>query len=106
MFRQLQKSICIKKIFGIRTRYFCVAGDQKQHEVKKTQPKRNYQTPTLVAAVFENLKNQDTPSTSPAAISEMSLDEIILNAKTVNGLLNIADNSRDIKRKHALKVSC
>lgn len=101
MFRQLHKSIFIKKIFGIPPRNLCVLADHKLNEAKKLHPKRNYPNPT-VAAVFENLKNQDSITTS--LVSDISLDEIILNAKTVNGLLNIAENSKDIKRKHALKV--
>ena len=98
--RQLHKSVFLKKIFGLTpSRNLCVLVDQKQDEVKKLKPRRNFNN-TTVAAVFENLKNQDPATT----VNDLSLDEIILNAKTVNGLLNVADNSKDLKRKHALKV--
>lgn len=99
--RQLHKSVFIKKIFGLTPhRNLCVLADQREAEVKKLKPKRNFNN-TTVAAVFENLKNQDPVTT----VSDLGLDEIILNAKTVNGLLNVAENSKDLKRKHALKVS-
>jgi len=35
---------------------------------------------------------------------KIDVDEIILNANTVNGLLNIAEQNKDLTRKHALKV--
>lgn len=38
------------------------------------------------------------------SISKLDLDEIIMNAKTVNGLLSIAESQNEISRKHALKV--
>jgi hypothetical protein len=56
----------------------------------------------MVAKVFENLSN-DSPE-SPAATKEsVNLDEIINNAKTVNGLLNVSQQ-KGLERKHALKV--
>jgi hypothetical protein len=41
---------------------------------------------------------------SDKATGKVDLDEIIANAKTVNGLLSIAESQNEISRKHALKV--
>lgn len=49
--------------------------------------------------IEENLP--ETTSTNP---KHLNLDAIITNAKTVNGLLAIAETQPDISRKHALKV--
>ncbi|XP_055903869.1 FAST kinase domain-containing protein 4 [Eupeodes corollae] len=73
----------------------------------------------IVAAAFESLKEDDnakpaaeqagTSSASAAAVAANSakinnIDERILNAKTVNGLLSVSENSTTISRKHALKI--
>lgn len=56
--------------------------------------------------MFASLNDIDesVPET-PKVENKINLDEIILNAKTVNGLLAIAETQPDISRKHALKVS-
>lgn len=56
--------------------------------------------------MFASLNDIDesVPET-PQADKKPNLDEIILNAKTVNGLLAIAEVQPDISRKHALKVN-
>lgn len=56
--------------------------------------------------MFASLNDIDEsiPET-PKAENKINLDEIILNAKTVNGLLSIAETQPDISRKHALKVN-
>lgn len=68
------------------------------------------QKKTLVAAAFQSLKED---SISPLEVSEgssrpvtqdNSIDEKILNAKTVNSLLSITELNGNISRKHALKV--
>lgn len=53
--------------------------------------------------MFASLNDLDetVPETSE---KKSNLDEVIMNAKTVNGLLNIAESQPDISRKHALKV--
>lgn len=53
--------------------------------------------------MFASLNDIDetVPETSE---KKSNLDEVIMNAKTVNGLLNIAESQPDISRKHALKV--
>lgn len=56
-----------------------------------------------MAAVFASLNEED--HSSPQADKKLNLDEVIMNAKTVNGLLTIAETQPDISRKHALKVS-
>lgn len=59
-----------------------------------------------VAAIFKSLNDpDDAPAKNPAAEKQVDIDEIILNAKTVNGLLGIAEARPDINRTHALKVS-
>lgn len=60
-----------------------------------------------VAAVFATLNDDPTENSTSANANDkkFNLDEIIGNAKTVNGLLSITENNTDITRKHALKVS-
>jgi hypothetical protein len=58
--------------------------------------------------VFASLNDIDENAPEPAADkskSKVNLDDVITNAKTVNGLLSIAESQGEISRKHALKVS-
>lgn len=55
----------------------------------------------MVAAAFESLKNDKDDKRSP---SSSNIDERIINAKTVNGLLAITENNAAFSRKHALKI--
>lgn len=61
----------------------------------------------LIAAAFESLKTKDDElpdgKTDKSKLDE--IDERIVNAKTVPGLLSVAENSAGMTRKHALKVS-
>ena len=59
-----------------------------------------------VAAVFASLNETTEELDPPSETSQnkANLDEIINNAKTVNGLLTISESQPDISRKHALKV--
>lgn len=57
-----------------------------------------------VAAVFATLSQDDDSPTPKESKINKDIDEIILNAKTVNGLLNIVERNKDLSRKHALKV--
>lgn len=62
-----------------------------------------------VAAVFASLNDDgsagETSSTKPTQSKDkINIDEIISNAKTVNGLLSIADTKAELSRNHALKV--
>lgn len=73
---------------------------------------------STVAAVFASLNEADlSENQSPLSdqqitgkqeSSKVNLDQVIMNAKTVNGLLSIAENNNNnsgsISRKHALKV--
>lgn len=62
---------------------------------------------SLVAAAFESLKEDSyTKEKSKTADSKgmNSIDERILNAKTVNGLLSVSESSGPLSRKHALKI--
>jgi len=71
-----------------------------QNLTKKTK------NPT-VAAVFASLSNieDDIPNKeNERLVKKSDLDDVILKAKTVNGLLNIAETQQDISRKHALKI--
>ncbi|KAH8318923.1 hypothetical protein KR074_011964 [Drosophila pseudoananassae] len=55
----------------------------------------------MVAAAFESLKNDKDAKRGPAS---NNIDERIINAKTVNGLLAITENNAAFSRKHALKI--
>ncbi|KAL7730523.1 hypothetical protein ACLKA6_000524 [Drosophila palustris] len=59
----------------------------------------------MVAAAFSSLRNESESSvkstTNPAV---NNIDERIINAKTVNGLLAITENNNAFNRKHALKI--
>lgn len=59
--------------------------------------------------MFESLSeiDENAPDDKKAdkSKSKVDIDEIIMNAKTVNGLLNIAESQGEVSRKHALKVS-
>lgn len=56
-----------------------------------------------IAAVFASLSENENVKLLQA--DQINLDEVILNAKTVNGLLNISETHKDvILRKHALKI--
>ncbi|CAD6994505.1 protein TBRG4 [Ceratitis capitata] len=60
---------------------------------------------SLVAAAFESLKEDSTSENKAAGSKTTSnLDERILKAKTVNGLLSITEASGPLSRKHALKI--
>lgn len=77
--------------------------------VLKTQNRRRILADPTVAAIFKSLNDpDDAPVNAPAqnlgGDKQSDLDEIILNAKTVNGLLGIAETRPDIGRTHALKV--
>ncbi|XP_053945247.1 FAST kinase domain-containing protein 4 [Anastrepha ludens] len=75
------------------------------------------QKSSLVAAAFESLK-EDTSTTDPSTsgasangkpkVSESkgsnNLDNRILKAKTVNGLLSVSESNGPLSRKHALKI--
>lgn len=60
----------------------------------------------MVAAAFENLKNDSSSGTSKksSAGSNSNIDERIHNAKTINGLLSVAEGSASLTRKHALRI--
>lgn len=60
-----------------------------------------------IAAVFASLKDESINSSSLSQVeveSKVNIDHVIMNAKTVNGLLSITENNNTITRKHALKV--
>lgn len=64
----------------------------------------------MVAAAFESLRNETessgkptTNKSSPASAAN-NIDERIVNAQTVNGLLSITENNVAFSRKHALKI--
>lgn len=72
----------------------------------------------IVAAAFESLKEDDetqkskqpgtaiSSSGSPTSTSPKTnnIDDRILNAKTINGLLSVSEGNTTITRKHALKI--
>ncbi|XP_039493381.1 FAST kinase domain-containing protein 4 [Drosophila santomea] len=57
----------------------------------------------MVAAAFESLKNDSLRDESKNQASS-KIDERIINAKTVNGLLTITENNNAFSRKHALRI--
>ncbi|KAI8130338.1 hypothetical protein FF38_04994 [Lucilia cuprina] len=61
---------------------------------------------SLVAAAFENLKDDSASGTSnkAAATANNNVDERITNAKTINGLLSVAEGNTPLTRKHALRI--
>uniref|UniRef100_A0A336LU09 CSON000645 protein n=1 Tax=Culicoides sonorensis TaxID=179676 RepID=A0A336LU09_CULSO len=87
--------------------------DKKPSEIKTSitdtvdlanSPKKN----SLVAAAFAALKEEDVTSVSTTSNKKgppksSLIDEMIINAKTVTGLLSIGDDET-ITRKHALKI--
>lgn len=102
MLRQLRRTpTYFKNFINNGTRSLCIVVDQKPIELKKHNS-RKFNHPT-VAEVFANLKDENN-SISTSISAKTDLDDIISNAKTVNGLLNIADTSKELKRKHALKI--
>ncbi|XP_023036093.1 FAST kinase domain-containing protein 4 isoform X2 [Drosophila willistoni] len=59
----------------------------------------------MVAAAFESLRNEKNDKASPAAVAASNnIDERIVKAKTVNGLLGITENNSGFSRKHALRI--
>ncbi|KMZ05093.1 FAST kinase domain-containing protein 4 [Drosophila simulans] len=57
----------------------------------------------MVAAAFESLRNDNSKDESKSQASS-KIDERIINAKTVNGLLTITENNNGFSRKHALRI--
>ncbi|XP_017131399.1 FAST kinase domain-containing protein 4 [Drosophila elegans] len=57
----------------------------------------------MVAAAFESLKN-DNPKDESKNLASSKIDERIINAKTVNGLLSITESNNAFSRKHALRI--
>jgi hypothetical protein len=71
--------------------------------IEKSQDLKKHRKSQTVAAVFASLTDTELPQTG-SKDGKIDVDEIILNAKTVNGLLNIAEQNKDLTRKHALKI--
>ncbi|XP_017023677.1 FAST kinase domain-containing protein 4 [Drosophila kikkawai] len=57
----------------------------------------------MVAAAFESLRN-DNPKDEKKTPASSNIDDRIVNAKTVNGLLAITENNSAFSRKHALRI--
>lgn len=58
----------------------------------------------MFASLNDTEESEAASQTTDRSQSKIDLDEVINNAKTVNGLLNIAESQNEISRKHALKV--
>ena len=69
---------------------FCVLASARD------EPKVNKSKSSMVAKAFESLSEVDSDKLP-------NFDEVINNAKTVNGLLNLS-SQKGLERKHALKV--
>ncbi|ALC47575.1 CG13850 [Drosophila busckii] len=76
-------------------------GNALATEASAKKPKVSGQ---MVAAAFESLRNEKTGESSSSAAVVNNIDERIVNAKTVNGLLAITENNNSFSRKHALKI--
>ncbi|KAH8242794.1 hypothetical protein KR032_002170 [Drosophila birchii] len=57
----------------------------------------------MVAAAFESLRNNN-PKDEKKTGGSSNIDDRIVNAKTVNGLLAITENNSAFSRKHALRI--
>ncbi|CAO1423162.1 unnamed protein product [Diamesa tonsa] len=93
-----------KQLFASTT-VLAEKSDNKTETPTVQSAKKKQSNPTI-AAVFATLN--DDPAEVPTSVNandkKFNLDEIIGNAKTVNGLLSITENNTDITRKHALKI--
>jgi FAST kinase-like protein, subdomain 1 len=58
----------------------------------------------MVAKVFASLNDEEMPDTDKKQPPADVVDERILNAKTVNGLLSISEMNGTVSRRHALKI--
>lgn len=58
----------------------------------------------MFASLNDEEESEAASLSTDSSQSKIDLDEVINNAKTVNGLLNIAESQNEISRKHALKV--
>lgn len=58
----------------------------------------------MVAAAFDSLKDENTTNKQTENVKVDEIDERIINAKTVMGLLSVAEGNTSVTRKHALKV--
>lgn len=59
----------------------------------------------MVAAAFDSLKDENTTIKQADSVKPDEIDERIISAKTVMGLLSVAEGNTAITRKHALKVT-
>lgn len=82
------------KFFRVPVCYVCVA-----KHLRLSDP--------MVAAAFDSLqaKGDEVPDVKMDKSKLDEIDERIVNAKTVQGLLSVAENSTGMTRKQALKVS-
>lgn len=58
----------------------------------------------MVAAAFDSLKDESKPIENIDIVKPDEIDERIIKANTVMGLLSVAEGNTSITRKHALKV--
>lgn len=59
----------------------------------------------MVAAAFENLKDESPSGTSnKSSAAAGNVEERINNAKTINGLLSVVEGNTTLTRKHALRI--
>ncbi|XP_050744811.1 FAST kinase domain-containing protein 4 [Drosophila biarmipes] len=79
--------------------------DAVESEARKPAAEAQARKPRgqMVAAAFESLKNDGTKDEGKSLASS-KIDERIINAKTVNGLLGITENNSAFSRKHALRI--
>lgn len=97
MLRQF-KNLVLAQRFGYNgfSRFCALANLKDDSKVPKSKS-------PMVAKAFESLSDDSVTPPAPKKES-LNLDEIINNAKTVNGLLNVSQQ-KGLERKHALKVT-
>lgn len=84
------------------------AKSEKIAQRRQAQCFQNILLDPTIAAVFQSLSEEDEGSLANITrhlSKKPDVDEIIMNAKTVNGLLKIVETYPDLDRTHALKVS-
>lgn len=80
-------------------------GSGEKHPVIKLLTNLRLFLGHMVAAAFESLRSeQDFDGKPTVPVTSTNIDERIVNAKTVNGLLAITENNNAFSRKHALKI--
>lgn len=88
----------------IRRATTSVINEAKSDQQEDANLLKRSKNKSMVAAAFEALKDESISNINIPASEHTGIDEKIINAKTVNGLLAVTETSGPISRRHALKV--